>query len=168
MLHADHSNYELIKEMLPRLWAHVWRLTYDVELAEQLVHSACTFILEQGLPLPSDKSPRLWLFWSFYRALRRVRGHDRLGRKSCDIKAQAIPKTGLEDMATATLDVRIVNAIRQLPNEQREIFLLANIEFFSVSEVSFIMGITVREVINALATTHLNMSRTILNQIDIK
>ena len=168
MLYADHSSYELIKQMLPRLWAHVWRLTYDVELAEQLVHSACSFIVEQGLPLPSDRSPRLWLFWSFYRALRRVRGHDPLWRKSCDIKAQAFPKTGLEDMAAATLDVRIVNATRQLSNEQREIFLLVNIEFFSASEVAYIMGITVREVINTLATTHLNMSRTISNQIDVK
>ena len=167
MLHADHSNYELIKKMLPRLWAHVWRLTYDVELAEQLVHSACTFIVEQGLPLPSDKSPRLWLFWSFYRALRHVRSDDLFWRKSCDIKMHAFHQTSAEGIASAESDSKIVNAMRKLPDAQLKVFLLVNIEHFNAADVAFIMSITLREVISLYAESNLHMSRMISSQLNM-
>ncbi|MGY2373150.1 RNA polymerase sigma factor [Pseudomonas sp. SDO524_S393] len=140
----------MTQEMLARLWAHAWRLSGDVDIAQRLVELACRRVQKGLHPAAGDRSPCAWMFCALHHIWRNEL--HRLQR--CQHTPRVLRMTGV-----ACTHTRLLQAVARLPAEQREAFLLSHVEGFSASDVAYIMGTKPLEVIRQCAQAHRSVAR---------
>ncbi len=141
----------LIELEIPRLRRFAGALTRDPDWADDLVQDCIERALTRWETWRGDGSLRAWLFailHNLYANGARRRGRFRaLFRSAEDSPEPAMPARQADAISLHDLD----RALRQLPDEQRQVILLVGLEGFSYAEVARIVEVPIGTVMSRLS-----------------
>jgi RNA polymerase sigma-70 factor (ECF subfamily) len=147
---SDHAVDDQLRQVLPRLRRFAHWLTRGAGGADDLVQSTLERALSRWTSRRNDEALRAWLFSILYRLFldkrRRSRRYmaalERL--QSSDEPAQ--PSVEREVVAQAALE-----ALQQLPPEQRSLLLWVSVEGLSYQEIADILEVPMGTVMSRLS-----------------
>lgn len=147
-----------LRELLPRLRRFARWLTHDANGADDLVQATLERALSRWGSRRDDAALRAWLFSIAYRQFiddkRRARRHalmlDLLGRSAPTEQ----PSVEREVAAQS-----VVQALEQLPDEQRHLLLWVSVEGLSYREVSDMLGVPIGTVMSRLSRARAALRR---------
>jgi RNA polymerase sigma-70 factor, ECF subfamily len=156
-LTADASLADQLPLMLPRLWTFALRVTGNPHKAEDLLKRACLTALEYshawrpGMPLLH------WMFSIAYATWRNEMRTRSAPQHPCSDWDEAFmttvicPSTGNSPEPFNTpLYSRITRAVAQLPETQRIVMLLVEIEGLGYEDAAVVLGVPVSAVMTDL------------------
>lgn len=147
-----------LHELLPRLRRFARWLTRDADSADDLVQATLERALVRWGSRRNDTALRAWLFSIAYRQFiddkRRVRRHalmlELLGRSA----PAEQPSVEREVVAQS-----VVQALEQLPDEQRHLLLWVSVEGLSYREVADLLGVPIGTVMSRLSRARTALRR---------
>jgi RNA polymerase sigma-70 factor (ECF subfamily) len=145
--------------------AHAW--THDRALADDLAQEALLKAVRCANQLREPERLRSWLFGIMANCWR---DHLRARRPTVDIDALdddcfGGDETPESSCARAQVVARVRAAVARLPNGQRQVLTLVDLEEFSYAEVAEILGIPIGTVMSRLCRGRLAL-RSLLHEAD--
>lgn len=131
---------QVLETSRPRLYRVAYSWTHDAALADDLVQETLTKAWQKYDQLRDPKAQEAWLFSILTNCFR---DHYRRHRETDDIDEMDIAGDQCletEQIRSELVD-RVRQAIRRLPEGQRQVVTLVDLEGFSYIEVSSILGI---------------------------
>lgn len=142
---AEQAYREIVRRYQDMLYRHAERMTGRVDDAEDIVQAA--FIKGYG-GLRSCRNPDRVGAWLFRIAANGCKDHLKSRRRK-DVSFDAAPEVEAEDghpdddLERSELRRQIDGALGQLPDEQREAFVLKHVEGHSYPEISELLDVSV-------------------------
>ncbi len=135
---SDEADFDLFyREMHPRLWAYLVRVTRERPLAEDLAQESFVRLLaSRGAALPTDQR-RAYLFRIAENLARDA------GRRRARAPAQSLEQA-VEPAAAPPPDpmgARTEAAFASLPDRERKLLWLAHVEDWSHAEIAALLGL---------------------------
>ena len=148
----------------PRLYRIAYAWTHNAALADDLVQETLTKAWQKHDQLRDPKAEEAWLFTIMTNCFR---DHHRRERETEDIDEMEIPcEHCLEtEQMRSELAVRVRRAIAKLPAGQRQVVTLVDIEGFSYTEVSSILGIPSGTVMSRLCRARAALKDMLLPEL---
>lgn len=149
---ADHDIDEQLRELLPRLRRFARWLTRDASSADDLVQSTLEKALSRWGSLRDDSALRAWLFSIAYRHF--LDGKRRSKRYAAMLE---LLHGGVDTEPTQPSVERevvaqsVVQALNQLPAEQRHLLLWISVEGLSYREVATLLDVPIGTVMSRLS-----------------
>ena len=138
---GDRTAFEqLVRRWQPKLVAHAWRLTGDVEGARDAVQAAWLEIVRGLDRLQDERAFPVWAYRIVSRSCAKQIGRARRRRELAEViasepRAEEVECTGQPDAQ------RLRAAIRELPPAQRAAIALHSFEELSVAEVAVALNV---------------------------
>ncbi len=149
-------------QLIPRLRRYARALTSSAHGSDDLVQDTLERALKKKSLWRSDTELRPWLFTIMHNVfINTVRSHNRqppmdaLDENICD---QAMSPEALQ------IAQQLKHYVNDLPDEQKEVFLLVSLEGFSYSEVADIMKIPIGTVMSRLSRARSRLRQQITTQ----
>jgi DNA-directed RNA polymerase specialized sigma24 family protein len=101
----------------------------------------------------------IWLFSAVHHVWRSELHVYDYQRESGNHKRPPVQANGRDLNQPASADEALLRSVASLRDDQREVFLLASVERFSVPEVAYIVGMPVAEVVSRCARSYRNVRR---------
>ncbi len=148
----------------PRLYRVAYAWTHDPSLADDLVQETLAKAWQRHDQLRDPKAQDAWLFSILTNCFR---DHHRRQRETEDIDEMEIPcEHCLEaEQLRSELAARVRNAIAKLPEGQRQVVTLVDLEGFSYTEVSSILSIPSGTVMSRLCRARAALRATLLPEL---
>jgi RNA polymerase sigma-70 factor, ECF subfamily len=146
---------QVLPQLLPRLWAFALRISGDQHDAEDLVQRACVRALERAHQLQPGTSPLSWMFsivqsaWINEVRARKVRS--RSGTDWDDEFLETIPDPNIRTPEQNAMFGQIFSAVQRLPEAQRAVMLLVDVEGLSYSEAAEVLDVPIGSVMSRLS-----------------
>jgi RNA polymerase sigma-70 factor, ECF subfamily len=144
-----------LPELLPRLWRFALRLTRDRSDAEDLVQRTCLRALERRWQCRPGTALLSWLFAIMHTIwLNEVRARQRRRESSLDWEdewTELLPAVASSDPSVRMLYRQIVEAVETLPEAQRLVMLLVDVEGLSYKEAAAVLAVPIGTVMSRLA-----------------
>ena len=162
-------NDELQRElphMLPRLWLFALRLTRDETDAKDLVQRCCLRALEKRAQWQPGTALLSWLFRVLHsiwiNELRSIQRR-REGNLGGDGSFDDLPDQSQSGDPERQLQLRqIVEAVQALPEVQRVVMVLVEVEGFSYRETAEVLDIPIGTVMSRLARARISIGQRFL------
>jgi RNA polymerase sigma-70 factor (ECF subfamily) len=155
----------LLASLLPRLWAFALRISGDTSDAEALVRRACTRSVEQSQRRRENVSPICWMFsivWAIWSDDLRARGDPKLSYAPWSrAMLEMSDGPGAEEADQSPLHARIIRAVERLPQAQRAVLILVQVEGFDYAEAGEVLDIPIESVIACLSRARLTIASTL-------
>jgi len=162
-----------IKQELDSLWRFALKLTNSEDDAAELVQRTCFRALEQRHSYRSEGKLRSWLFriehriWLNELRSRQIRQqfdfnalHDAVINPA-EISDRFIGEICVDQPEGYVLYSQIVDAVNSLPEEQRLVMLLVNVEGFTYKETAEILEIPIGTVMSRLFRARLVIGESV-------
>ena len=149
---------ELFERYRGPLFNFLLRRVRDRSRAEELYQDIWTKVIERSDEFRGESKFSSWLYTIArnrcidHGRRMKLRSHDSLDAPRSDsgralVERVANPGPSTEDLATgATLKERIAHAVEELPEDQREVFLLRQLQGLGFQEIAEIVGAPVNTV----------------------
>ena len=149
-----------------RLYRVVFSWTHNAALADDLVQETLSKALTKSSQLRDPKAGDAWLFRilsNCYRDhFRRLKETDNLDH--AELINEATPETENSKLEIVN---KVRKAIARLPDGQRMVVTLVDLEGFSYVEVANILGITIGTVISRLCRARNMLKEHLLSDFDV-
>src|SRR5258706_4224842 len=149
--------------LLPRLWTFALRLSNDRRVAENLVEQACVFGLQHDHPRQSDTSVVCRMFSLIHSAWIKESGERPDSTWSASEHSESLCSGTMNPFADMPgVDAsyrRIIKAVSALPDVERVVMLLVEVEGLSIDEVAGILEISRADVASRLIQARLTIGR---------
>ncbi|CDY77160.1 RNA polymerase sigma-54 factor RpoN [Caballeronia glathei] len=142
----------VLLDMLPRLWAFALRISRDRHDAEELVQRAIARAAERAEPLRPDRAALKWLLSTLYHMWIN-------GIRARDMESDEASFEAFADHATCTqehdrMSRQIVSAVDRLPEAQRIVMLLVEVEGLTHGEAAEVLGVASETIESRLWRAH--------------
>jgi RNA polymerase sigma-70 factor, ECF subfamily len=155
-----------LPDLLPRLWRFAMRLTRDPADAQDLVQRCCLRALEKRAQWQPGTALLSWLFKILHsiwinelRSLQRRREGNLNGEGGMDDFADP-SQSG--DPEQRLLLRQVVQAVEALPEAQRVVMVLVEVEGFSYREAADVLDIPIGTVMSRLARARISVGQRFL------
>lgn len=160
-----------LESELDALWRFGLRLTSNPDDAADLVQRTCVRALEQRHKYAPQGKFRSWLFQILHRIWlnelrsRKVRAHDHLDTTQSTIESDSgrifalANESGDDSTHTGVFLEQVYLAIEQLPQAQRLVILLVNVEGRSYQEAADILEVPIGTVMSRLARARIAIGK---------
>ena len=152
---ANDELQRQLPQLLPRLWRFALRLTRERSDAEDLVQRCCLRALERRLQWRPGSALLSWLFSIMHTLwLNELRARQRRRESSLDWEdewADVIADVGAEDPSLRVLYRQVVAAVEMLPEAQRLVIVLVDVEGLSYKEAAEVLAVPIGTVMSRLA-----------------
>jgi RNA polymerase sigma-70 factor, ECF subfamily len=152
---------DLLRDLLPRLWAFAWRITGDRLDAEELTQKTCLRARQRVEVTPDGVQPLCRLYAIAYRVwideLRAQRSSKRIDSSApapqredddAHLRQPRQPRPPRASDSEHDAFSQIVAAVDQLPHAQRMAMLLVAVEALSYAEAAHVLGVPVNTVVS--------------------
>ncbi len=155
---------QVLETSRPRLYRLAYSWTHDAALADDLVQETLTKAWQKYDQLRDPKAQEAWLFSILTNCFR---DHYRRHRETDDIDEMEIPGDQcLEtEQIRSELVGRVRKAIESLPEGQRQVVTLVDLEGFSYIEVSSILRIPSGTVMSRLCRARAALKTLLLPEL---
>lgn len=143
----------LLAENRPRMWRMAYAWCHSRHLADDIVQEALTKALKQHDQLRDPAALRGWLYSILFNCW-----HDQLRERKDQTDIDTIDEAELPDHAAPDSDYeqneivrRVRREVARLPNGQREVITLVDLEECSYAEVATILDIPIGTVMSRLS-----------------
>ncbi|MEO7065701.1 MAG: sigma-70 family RNA polymerase sigma factor [Rhodanobacter sp.] len=158
MATQDHNLDDQLREVLPRLRRFAQWLTRDASNADDLVQSTLERSLSRWGTRRDDTALRPWLFAIAYRQFLDGKRHARRYAKMLELfhgeDEREQPSVEREVIAQS-----VVQALEQLPDEQRHLLLWVSVEGLSYREVADLLDVPIGTVMSRLSRARAALHR---------
>lgn len=152
---ANDELQRQLPQLLPRLWRFALRLTRERADAEDLVQRCCLRALERRWQWRPGGALLSWLFSIMHTIwLNEVRARQRRRESSLDWEdewADVMPDLGAVDPSVSMLYRQVVEAVEMLPEAQRLVVMLVDVEGLSYKETAEVLAVPIGTVMSRLA-----------------
>lgn len=154
----------LFKTYFMRLVLFAVRYVKDQDTAREIVHEVFINVWEKRDSIDEQKSVKAYLFTSVYnRCLNYIRNQKKIDTAVSVEDDYSGQHVAFEDrIEHSELEAKIQEALLQLPEKCREIFMLSRFEEKKYAEISTLLGISVKTV-EAQMSKSLKMMRKALH-----
>lgn len=144
-----------LPQLLPRLWRFALRLTRDRSDAEDLLQRCCLRALERRWQWKPGSVLLSWLFAIMHTIwLNEVRTRQRRRESSLDWEgewAEVASDFETTDPSRKALYRQVVEAVEMLPEAQRLVVMLVDVEGLSYKETAEVLSVPIGTVMSRLA-----------------
>lgn len=144
-----------LPHLLPRLWRFALRLTRNQSDAEDLVQRCCLRALERRWQWRPGTAMLSWLFSIMHTIwLNEIRARQRRRESSLDWEDDSLALTAdleADDPSKALLYRQVVEAVEMLPEAQRLVVMLVDVEGLSYKETAEVLAVPIGTVMSRLA-----------------
>lgn len=153
-----------LEQARSRLYRVAYSWCHSAALADDLVQETLTKAIRKSGQLRDPKARDAWLFSILANC---YRDHFRRQRETVDIDEVEISfeETPESETSRAQLVNKVRNAIRQLPEGQRQVVTLVDIEGFSYVEVAQILDVPIGTVMSRLCRARNAMKSILLPEL---
>jgi len=163
-----------LQEELSAMWRFALRLTYSEDDAADLVQRTCVRALEQSANYTDNGKLRSWLFriehriWLNELRYRNIRQHSSfsyMDESRLDLaqdSSQPISDIRFDQPEGSVLAKQIVEFVNELPENQRIVMLLVNVEGFSYSEAADILETPIGTIMSRLSRARMTVGKKLL------
>ena len=164
-----------LKNELSALWRFALKLTASEDDAAELVQRTCLKALEQRASYSANGKLRSWLFriehriWLNELRHRQVRRHSSLAAlqdselDAGGADARLIDNIRVDHPEGSVLFHQIINVVNSLPEAQRIVMLLINVEGFTYAEAAEILDIPIGTIMSRLSRARLTIGSQLLS-----
>jgi RNA polymerase sigma-70 factor (ECF subfamily) len=151
---------QALEEARTRLYRMAYAWCHQAALADDLVQETLTKALQKGAQLRDPKARDAWLFTILANCFR---DHYRKQRDMDDIEDVEIAIEGTPESESSSSQVvaKVRAAIARLPEGQRQVVTLVDLEGFTYVEVAQILGVPIGTVMSRLCRAR-NAMKTML------
>lgn len=155
-----------LPQWLPRLWRFALRLTRDATDAEDLVQRCCLRALERRWQWRPGTAMLSWLFAIMHTIwLNEVRARQRRRESSLDWEDEwahvNLQVQGL-DPSQIALYRQVIQAVELLPEAQRLVVMLVDVEGLSYKEASEVLSVPIGTVMSRLSRARMTVGQRFL------
>lgn len=171
-----HDFNEELQCELPALWRFALKLTFSQDDAADLVQRTCVKALEQSTNYTFEGKLRSWLFriqhriWLNELRHRKVRQHQSFSYMEEShvesLEGAALPVEGIrfDHPEGNVLAHQIIEAVNMLPENQRTVMLLVNVEGFTYAESASILEVPIGTVMSRLSRARMTIGENLLDK----
>jgi RNA polymerase sigma-70 factor, ECF subfamily len=139
-----------IEEHIPRLRRYARALTSNREAADDLVQDALERAWKKQHLWQADTDLRAWLFSIMHNVhVNQVKSRHNQALEALEDEALELPVRATQQDGLMVRDLE--RSLRRLPDEQREVLLLAGLEQMSYQEIAQVLSIPLGTVMSRLA-----------------
>lgn len=156
-----------LPELLPRLWRFAMRLTRDRDDAQDLVQRCCVRALERRWQWRPGTAMLSWLYTIMHSIwLNEVRARQRRRESSLDWE-DSWHETAVDirapDPSDNALYRQVVEAVEMLPEAQRLVIMLVDVEGLSYKETAEVLAVPIGTVMSRLARARSTVGQRFLD-----
>ncbi len=172
----EHDFNEGLQCELPALWRFALKLTVSQDDAAELVQRTCVKALEQSAGYLHEGNMRSWLYriqhriWLNELRHRKVRQHKSFSYmneshvESVDGTSHAMGGIRFDHPEGSVLAQQIIDAVNMLPESQRTVMLLVNVEGFTYAESANILEVPIGTVMSRLSRARITIGENLLDK----
>jgi len=162
-----------LESELEAMWRFGYRLTANADDASELVQRTCVKALENSNSFTPGGKFRSWLFkiqhriWLNEIRARKVRAHDYFDTTSATVQSKSGQIYGIQgvsdDAHSKVYLEQVYKAIEELPESQRLVLVLVNVEGCTYRETAEILDVPIGTVMSRLARARINIGKLCLD-----
>jgi RNA polymerase sigma-70 factor, ECF subfamily len=149
----------LYRENFEFVWRNARRLGCSDEWVDDAVHEVFLVATRRLPEFEGRSSPRTWLFSITFRVVQRMQ-RDRARRRK-HVERYVQESAGAESTNETEAAEYLRHLLQQLPEAQRAVVILAELEGFSTAEIADSLGVPRGTIDTRLRTARISLSRAI-------
>lgn len=164
MIHQRHSD---LLPFLPAALNYAGHLLKDAAAAEDILQEVTIHALQTNHFPAAEGAIKPWLLRVVRnRCIDRIRGRHTEVDEQVIQQLEAPPTTNPEQrLEQQQLRLKVLSALAELPNEQRELLVLRELNECSYADIAAILNIPVGTVMSSLHRARLSLKAVIVNRI---